>query len=65
MKAFIITVIGIVIGLAASLANIMWLAVLAALIALAGAYIQYRDATAFESNSRQPHGKGLVQSSTL
>lgn len=48
MKALVITVVAILLGLAASLANIVWLAALATLVALAGAYAQYRDTLPFE-----------------
>lgn len=48
MKALIITVIGIILGLGASLANVSWLAVLATVVALIGAYMQYRDSVPFE-----------------
>lgn len=48
MQAFVITVVGIILGLVATLGNVIWLAVLAAVVALAGAYSQHRDAAPFE-----------------
>ncbi len=48
MKALFVTVIGIVLSFAASVANVYWLAAVAMVIALAGAYAQYRDTAPFE-----------------
>ena len=48
MKAFLITVAAIILGFVASLANLYWLAAVAMVVALAGAYAQYRDTLPFE-----------------
>lgn len=63
MKALLITVVGILLGLAASLGNIVWLSVLAAVVALMGAYAQYRDTMPYEfifsGSSWQRAGSGF------
>ena len=48
MKALVVTIISILIAFAASVANILWLAVIAVLVAIAAAYWQYKDAQPFE-----------------
>ena len=48
MKALIVTILGIILATAAGLVNIPWLAGLAALVTLAGAWAQYRDGLPFE-----------------
>lgn len=48
MKSLFITVAGILLSLVASLANIVWLAVLSTVVALVGAYAQYKDALPYE-----------------
>ncbi len=45
---FIVTIIAIAIGVAASIANILWLVISAGVLALAGAYAQYRETLPFE-----------------
>jgi hypothetical protein len=45
---FIVTVVSILLGLAASLANQKGLAVIATLMALIGAYLQHKEAIPFE-----------------
>jgi hypothetical protein len=48
MKSLLVTVTGIFLGLVASLLNIHWLAILSTIIALIGAYAQYKDALPYE-----------------
>jgi hypothetical protein len=48
MKTLIVTVAGIILGLAASAAGVYWLAILATVIAIAGAVMQYRDSLPYE-----------------
>jgi hypothetical protein len=48
LKALLLTVGGAILGLVATLTNHVWLAVLATVITLVGAYYQYRDAKPFE-----------------
>jgi hypothetical protein len=48
MKALVLTIVSILIAFAASVANIQWLAVIAVLGAIAGAYWQYKDGQPFE-----------------
>jgi len=48
MNALLVTIGGIVVGVAASVLNVPWLGVTGAIIAGAGAWMQYRDTVAFE-----------------
>lgn len=48
MNALLVTIVGIVLGAVAALANLQWLTAVAALIALTGALAQYRDGLPFE-----------------
>jgi hypothetical protein len=48
MKALVVTIISVLIAFAASVANIQWIAFLAVLCAIAGAYWQYKDGQPFE-----------------
>ena len=48
MKTFLVTVASIVLALVATLLNINWLVVVSTIVALAGAYAQYRDSLPFE-----------------
>lgn len=48
MKAFLITVAAIILGFAVSMPNVHWLTAVAMVVALCGAYAQYRDTLPFE-----------------
>lgn len=48
MKALLVTVAAIILGFVASVANLYWLAAVALVVALFGAYAQYRDSVPFE-----------------
>ena len=48
MKSFLITVAGIVLSFVASLSGTTWLAIFSTVIALIGAYAQYKDASPYE-----------------
>jgi hypothetical protein len=48
MKALLVTIVGIVVSVAASVMNLLWLVVTGAVIAGVGAWMQYRDTVAFE-----------------
>ena len=49
MKSFLLTVTGILLSLAASLANIVWLTILSTVISLISAYAQFKDALPYKS----------------